>query len=198
LVEKPATWKGKRGSRILGDGRDGNAAGLYSRYTVMDALAARHPYSVPSETILFKRDVTAHSSRMLLFLASVLEQLDLALEQLSKGDIHYARFGLMLTDNAVELVLHQLAQDKSKDLKLYAWKREEYTHQKALDKALGRNFDAKVKFARIEGGLSEEAAQTITIMHGYRNEVYHVGLKHESILPALAPFYFGFIAQSSG
>ena len=27
-------------------------------------------------------------------------------------------------------------------------------------------------------------------MLGYRNEVYHVGLKHESLLPALAPFYF--------
>ena len=43
---------------------------------------------------------------MLLFLASVIEQLDLALEQISKGDVHYARFGMMLTDNAVELILH--------------------------------------------------------------------------------------------
>ena len=49
---------------------------------------------------------------MLLFLASVIEQLDLALEQISKGDVHYARFGMMLTDNAVELILHQIAKTR--------------------------------------------------------------------------------------
>ncbi|MBJ7402172.1 MAG: hypothetical protein JHD07_02275 [Bradyrhizobium sp.] len=127
---------------------------------------------------------------MLLFLASVIEQLDLALEQISKGDVHYARFGMMLTDNAVELILHQIAKDKASNLKMYAWQKETYKHQTALDNALGRNFDAKVKFAKIAGGLSDEIAQTITTMHGYRNEVYHVGLKHEKLLPALAPFYF--------
>lgn len=127
---------------------------------------------------------------MIMFLASVLEQLDLALEQIAKDDIHYARFGLMLTDNAVELMLHQLALDKVSERKMYAWRREVYAHQAALDKALGRNFDAKVKFARLEGSLTDEMAQTIMIMHGYRNEVYHVGLRHESILRALAPFYF--------
>jgi hypothetical protein len=126
---------------------------------------------------------------MFLFLASVIEQLDLALEQISKGDVHYARFGMMLTDNAVELILHQIAKDKASNLKMYAWQKEN-EHQAALDNALGRNFDAKIKFAKIEGGPSDEIAQTITIMHGYRNEIYHVGLKHESLLPALAPFYF--------
>jgi hypothetical protein len=127
---------------------------------------------------------------MLLFLASVIEQLDLALEQISKGDVHYARFGMMLTDNAVELILHQIAKDKASNLKMYAWQKETYEHQAALDNALGRNFDAKIKFAKIASGLSDEIAQTITTMHGYRNEVYHVGLKHESLLPALASFYF--------
>lgn len=127
---------------------------------------------------------------MLLFLSSVIEQLDLALDHLSKGNIHNARFGLMLTDNAVELVLHQIAKDKASNLKNYSYRDEKYEHQKALDKALGRNFDDKVKFARIEGKLSEECAQTITILHGYRNEVYHIGLKHETILPALSLFYF--------
>jgi len=55
---------------------------------------------------------------MLLFLASVIEQLDLALEQISKVDVHYARFGMMLTDNAVELILHQIAKDKASNLKM--------------------------------------------------------------------------------
>ncbi|PWB83737.1 MAG: hypothetical protein C3F11_05035, partial [Methylocystaceae bacterium] len=135
---------------------------------------------------------------MLLFLASVLEQLDLALEHISKGDIHNARFGLMLTDNAVELVLHQIAKDKASDLKMFAYRREEYPHQAALDKALGRAFDAKVKLAKLEGGLSEQLAQTITIMHGFRNEVYHIGLKHETILPALSVFYFDVVCTYLG
>jgi hypothetical protein len=42
----------------------------------------------------------------------------------------------------------------------------------------------------LETGLSDELAQTITILHSYRNEVYHVGLRHESILLALSRFYF--------
>ena len=87
-------------------------------------------------------------------------------------------------------MLHQIANDKKSHLKEYSYRQEPYPHQVALDKALGRNFETKVKFAKIEGKLTDELAQTITIMHGYRNEVYHVGLKHESILPTLAVFYF--------
>jgi hypothetical protein len=127
---------------------------------------------------------------MLLFLATVLEQLDLALEHVSKRDVHNARFGLMLTDNAVELVFHQMAKDKARDLKSFAFLRDKYPHQTALDKALGRSFDAKMKFAQLEGSLSDEIAQTLRIMHAFRNEVYHVGLQHESILLDLALFYF--------
>src|SRR5258708_2368266 len=81
-----------------------------------------------------------HFPRMLLFLATILEQLDLALEHVLKRDIHNARFGLMLTDNALELVLHQMAKDKVNDLKSYPWRCDSLTHQAALDKALGRSF----------------------------------------------------------
>lgn len=41
---------------------------------------------------------------MLVFLASVLNQMDLALEHIEKARVHDARFGLMLTDNTVEHV----------------------------------------------------------------------------------------------
>jgi hypothetical protein len=127
---------------------------------------------------------------MLLFLAAVLEQLDLAQEHVSKGDVHNARFGLMLTDNAVELILHQIAKDKAASLRSWGHLRETYAHQAALDKALEKSFDAKVKFARLEANLSQEAARTIGIMHDYRNELYHAGLQHQSILLGLARFYF--------
>src|SRR5215469_6768341 len=83
-----------------------------------------------------------HGRRMVPFLATVLEQLDLALEHISKGDIHNARFGVMLTDNAIELVFHQIAKDKAFKVKMYSYGREEYQHQAALNNALGRAFDA--------------------------------------------------------
>jgi hypothetical protein len=126
---------------------------------------------------------------MLLFLATIVEQLDLALEHVTKRDVHNARFGLMLTDNAVELFLHQLAKEKRGYMGNYKHLRDKYPHHAALDKALGRSFDAKVRFAKLDGNLSEEVARTINIMHEYRNEIYHVGLQHESILPNLALFY---------
>lgn len=131
-----------------------------------------------------------HASGMLLFLASVLEQLDVAQEHVVKKDVHNARFSLMLTDNAVELVLHQIAKDKAADLKAWAHIREKYTHTEVLEKAIGRAFEAKIRFARIEGKLSDEMAQTLSVIHTYRNEVYHIGLQHEAILPALAAFHF--------
>jgi hypothetical protein len=127
---------------------------------------------------------------MLLFLATVLEQLDLAFEHVSQRDVHNARFGLMLTDNAIELILHQIAKDKAARIKSFAHRHEKYPHQAALVKALGRSFEAKVKLARLEEGITEEAAHTINIAHIYRNEIYHIGIQHEAILPSIAIFYF--------
>jgi hypothetical protein len=49
---------------------------------------------------------------MLRFLADNIEQVDLALEHVAKGDANNARFGLMLLDNVVEITLHQIAKDK--------------------------------------------------------------------------------------
>jgi hypothetical protein len=76
-----------------------------------------------------------HYPAMLLFLATILEQLDLALEHILKRDVHNARFGLMLTDNALELVLHQIAKDTANDRSFYAWRQEVDPHQAALDRA---------------------------------------------------------------
>jgi hypothetical protein len=127
---------------------------------------------------------------MLLSLANTLEQLDLTLEHITKGDANNARFGLMLTDNAVEITLHQLAVDKNEKLKRFAYMREGYGHMSALERALGQHFVPKLKFAKIEGKLSDETADSIAILHEFRNEVYHIGIKHEPVLPTLAVFYF--------
>ena len=127
---------------------------------------------------------------MLRFLANTLEQLDLALEHVIKGDANNGRFGLMLTDNAVEITLHQIAIDKMNRLKMLTHLRERYKEMSALERALDQYFGPKVKFAKIEGKLSAETAESIMALHTFRNEVYHVGIRHEPVLPTLAVFYF--------
>jgi hypothetical protein len=101
-----------------------------------------------------------------------------------------SRFALMLSDNIVELTLHRHAKEKRKQLKANSWRAESYEHEKALDKALGRWFDEKVRFATLIGKLSPELGESVRIAHQFRNDVYHVGLQHEAVLPVLAAFYF--------
>jgi hypothetical protein len=127
---------------------------------------------------------------MLQFLAAVVEQLDVALEHLTQRDANNARFGLMLTDNVVELMLHQLAKDKKNELKIFSYLREEFKHGAALERALGRPFESKVKFAKVVRTFPDEIAESISILHSLRNEVYHIGVQHEAVLPTLATFYF--------
>lgn len=132
---------------------------------------------------------------MLGYLANILEQLDLALEHLTKDDANNARFGLMLTDNVVELALHQLAKDKKNELTMFSFRRENYKDAAALDEALGRRFEPKVKFAKLLGKLSDEIGESVSIFHTFRNEVYHIGVQHAAVLPTLATFYFSVACQ---
>lgn len=132
---------------------------------------------------------------MLTQLLNTIEQLDLAAEHLALGDANNARFALMLSDNIVELTLHEYAKEKSREVKASAWRKEKFEHEKELEKALGRYFDEKVRFARLIGKLSYELSGSIRIGHLFRNDVYHVGLQHEAVLHAVASFYFGLTCQ---
>jgi len=132
---------------------------------------------------------------MLSQFSHTIEQLDLAAEHLSHGDANNARFALMLSDNVVELTLHQLAKDTQSRVKANAWMREPYEHEKPLAKALGRWFEEKVRFAVLLGKLSPEIGESIRVNHLFRNDIYHVGLQHEAILPALATFYYDLACQ---
>jgi hypothetical protein len=132
---------------------------------------------------------------MLLFLGNIIEQLDLALEHLHKGDANNARFALMLSDNVTELMLHQVAKDQNNELKQFSYLQKEYPHKAALQRALGRYFDAKIKFAKMIGKLSEETAETLSISHTFRNEVYHIGLQHEAILASVAAFHIKVVSD---
>jgi hypothetical protein len=127
---------------------------------------------------------------MLSFLANIIEQVDLAREHVAKGDSNNARFGLMLTDNAVEITLHQIAKDQQRDQKSFSQRDKVYEHSAALEAALGQHFGSKVKFASAIGVLPEGVSESIGIFHAFRNEVYHIGIQHETILPVVAAFYF--------
>lgn len=123
------------------------------------------------------------------FLTDVLEQMDLALEHISKRAVHDARFGLMLTDNAVELTLHEIAQHRhAEDFSRYM--DEEAPYASDAKAALDGGFDAKLRFARLDGALNEEMAGTLRTMHTFRNQLYHLGIQHEEIIADLAEFHF--------
>jgi hypothetical protein len=125
---------------------------------------------------------------MLSFLANIIEQIDLASEHVSIRDATNARFGLMLIDNAVEITLHQIAKDEQIKLRTFSYREKPYEHASALQDALGQHFDAKLKFAAKTGKLKAQDSQTLGLFHAFRNEVYHIGVQHEAVLPAVAEF----------
>lgn len=125
---------------------------------------------------------------MFHILADNLDQLDLAVDFLTKDGPNNARFALMLTDNVIEITLHQFALDKKRFLTAYSYSSKAYKYHYQLDAALGRSFKAKIKFACLSGLLTEQEMESLLILHHFRNEVHHIGVKHEVILRALAGF----------
>lgn len=127
---------------------------------------------------------------MIQILSDHIEQLDLALDQLALRDRNFDRFAIMLVDNVVELVLHQHAQEKNREEE--TWRRLEKPtfNAKTLNAALGQHFDAKVRFAVESSLVSNDLANSLNRLHGFRNSAYHRGLRHEGILHSLAIFYF--------
>lgn len=122
--------------------------------------------------------------------ADHIDQLDLALDQLAMKDRHFDRFALMLVDNVVELVLHENALERSSENQFWVRLKKSKYDQNAINAALGRHFDAKVKFAKETKLLSPETAETIQYLHGFRNNAYHLGRRHEGILHSLSLLYF--------
>jgi len=124
------------------------------------------------------------------FVADQIDQLDLALDQMAMRDRNFDRFAMMLIDNVVELTLHQQARECSYENKSWDRKENPKYDPKAVAQALGQVFDAKVRLARIAAMVSDSVADSLLYLHGYRNTVYHQGVRHEGILHALAIFYF--------
>jgi hypothetical protein len=124
------------------------------------------------------------------FIADIIDQMDLALDQLSVRDRNFDRFALMLIDNAVELTLHRFVQDKANENEMWGkWSKPKYNPQD-IQKARSQNFDQKVKFALKYGLCSQEAFTSILNMHSIRNTAFHQGKRHEGILHSATSFYF--------
>lgn len=127
---------------------------------------------------------------MIQFLADNIDQLDLALDQLSVSDRNFDRFALMLVDNVVELTLHRFIQDKSSENDMWGRRNKPEHDPKIIEKGLGQNFSNKAKAARELGLLNDSLCESILNLHSFRNTSYHQGLRHEGILHSLAIFYF--------
>lgn len=129
------------------------------------------------------------------FLADLVDQLDLALDQLVLNDRNHDRFAIILIDNVAELALHARIKDIA-DIELI---RRNFSfcndYQKQLRRALGRGFDQKVRFGVAKEWISQEQGDAIIGLHGFRNTAYHQGLRHEEILHALGIAYFRLVCE---
>lgn len=123
------------------------------------------------------------------FLSDAIDQLDLAVEQLTLKDRNYDRFALLLVDNVAELILHKFAQDKAREQESWGWLKKEEIDLKALEGAVGQNFDLKVKFALKMGLITPQISASILFIHRFRNTAYHRGMRHEGVLHSLAKMY---------
>ena len=115
------------------------------------------------------------------------DQLDLAAQQLKDVGPYSSRIALILTDNAVELMLHRRCREYSLERYSSGDRLTAKKEVEALDKALGQRFEDKPKFCCKElSVISELERDFVLTAHKYRSEAYHKGILHEDILHALA------------
>lgn len=119
------------------------------------------------------------------FYGDIIEQLDLALEQLTLRDKNFDRFAIMLVDNATELFLHRYARSVAARNRTLGNLFPPTYDPRIVRNALGQNFDDKIRLAKHTGLLTEEIGQTLMYLHEFRNTAYHAGKKHDGILNAL-------------
>lgn len=115
----------------------------------------------------------------------VAEQLDRARREILVGGPLNGRIGLILVDNALELMCHQkateiLERDRA-TRNLNAGQRND---------ARGQVFVRKVAVLRDLGHISGEQARGVTIFHRHRNQLYHAGLRNDPVVDHLARRYF--------
>ena len=147
------------------------------------------------------------------YILTIVEQLDRAATELATNHPINNRLALILIDNATELILHRqctgrlawhnrasrmakalksLAKAKSLEgkVELSGDLAEFIMSRKQRVKAKGKHLDGRLKVLEDMGDLTSSERRFIAIAHGYRDELYHVGLTHDDIIRAIAGHYF--------
>lgn len=117
----------------------------------------------------------------------IVEQLDRAVCELATDHPLNGRIALILVDNGLELMCHQKCADLLLDDRLRSPRR--LTLEQCSD-ARGRAFDKKIRFLKDLGHIPGDQIQAMAILHEYRNQLYHVGLRDDPIIGQLAFLYF--------
>ena len=147
------------------------------------------------------------------YILTIVEQLDRAAAELATDHPINNRLALILVDNATELILHgqcldRLSRDKRDTQYLRLMEtiakskafvetagflddfRKEVMTAKQRNMAKGRFLDGKLKVLEHMGDLTPHERRFIAIAHDYRDELYHLGLKHDNIIRSIAGHYF--------
>ena len=144
------------------------------------------------------------------YILTIVEQLDRAARELSTDHPINSRLALVLIDNATELAVHRQCTDRLEHDNIWAGihkatkaiARDNPEAEIAVDstvallrpeqrkKIQGQHLNAKLHVLEEMGDLTGVERQFISIAHGYRNELYHVGLRHDAIIRAVAGQYF--------
>ncbi|MEM8738174.1 MAG: hypothetical protein AAGG38_06810 [Planctomycetota bacterium] len=125
----------------------------------------------------------------------IIEQLDLAANQYIVEGSNYARFCLILTDNAIELMLQEEASKIASLDESGGWIRPPQYSKEARKKATNGNFHDKNDFCLEAGKISTEEHDFIKIAHKFRNDLYHSGVVHQNFCKTLAWYYHDLACQ---
>lgn len=129
-------------------------------------------------------------------MADTLDQLVLALDQISANDRNLDRFALMLIDNAIELALHRRAEQAERENVFFTHKPPH--NAKHVAAAIERIFDPKAALAKSMQWISEQRCSSIKNAHRFRNSAYHTGVRHSAIVHFLVKFHFNCACELLG
>lgn len=127
------------------------------------------------------------------YVYSLIEQLDLAGKQLEHVHPSYARFALLLVDNTMELMLHQQCKKAIHADELFRVMGTPKYNAKERERALGQRMSEKIAFCHKLGVITADEGDFIRIGHNYRNELYHVGVRHDLLIYPLAWEYHALV-----
>jgi len=119
----------------------------------------------------------------------LLEQLDLAAEFISYKSPSKQRIALILTDNAVELIIHERCLHSLLEASREPTPEANRIAAQEAARVLRNHFKPKVSFLTRIGDILEDENIFCTSAHSIRNTAYHSGLLHEDIMSAIVPRY---------